>query len=65
MSGFKSLIGVACSMEFSSKPEHWRDTGSSMILIEKIDMPMIKIKPYPDGGSLWININIVKTVREA
>ncbi len=61
--GLKELIGCQCRAEFNLPPSEWPVSGwPAWILVEDVDMPLIKIKSRWEKTSLWVNATLFKTI---
>ena len=55
----KELIGKECAIVFNLPDEDWPIHGyPAWATVEAVDMPMIKL------DDLWVNVSIIKTIKE-
>jgi hypothetical protein len=61
----QSLIGKRCECTFSVEYREWPIAGSpAFVVVEAVDMPMIKMLGDFDEYPIWVSASIIKTIRE-
>ena len=56
-------IGKRCNAEFNLPYKEWPTEGyPANIIIKAVEMPLIMIKSWYGGKSMWINADIIKTI---
>lgn len=59
------LIGKECSAVFSLPSWEWPIAGyPARVVVEDVDMPMVKLRGYWGKEKIWVNASIIQTIRE-
>ena len=59
------LIGKTCICIFSLPPEKWPIAGyPAFVVVESVDMPMLKMRSFHTGESIWINAMFIESIKE-
>jgi len=61
--GLKDLIGKTCRLEFALPAIEWPISGfPAWVIIESVDMPLVKMCSSHGGSSVWVNAGLIKTI---
>lgn len=57
------LVGHRCEIDFLLPATEWPIAGfPAWCIVEKVKLPMLKLRSYYTGKCLWINVAIIKSV---
>ena len=60
----ESLIGKKCWIYFNLPSDEWPVAGSpAFATVEAVEMPLIKLATEFGNDVVWVNANIIKTIR--
>jgi hypothetical protein len=61
----KELIGRLCECVFLLPGNEWPIQGyPAWVIVEDVDMPMVKMCSKFGGKSIWVNVDVIKTIHQ-
>lgn len=58
------LIGHECRCVFNLPPNEWPIEGyPAFVIVDAVDMPMVKMRSKFSGVPMWVNAATIKTIR--
>ena len=59
----KELVLRECIVDFGADRSNWPfNDFTSHVLVEAVDMPMVKMRNMFGGKSVWVNTSIIKKI---
>lgn len=59
----KELIGLRCTAVFNLPDNQWPIAGyPAWVIVDAVDMPMVKMRSMHAGAPLWINAAVIQTI---
>lgn len=59
----KELIGWECCCVFNLPSIEWPIAGyPAWVVVDDVDMPMVKMRSRHGGEAMWLNASIIKTI---
>lgn len=59
----KDLIGRECQCVFNLPFSEWPIAGyPAWVIVDDVDMPMVKMRSTFSGAPMWLNSAIIKTI---
>lgn len=59
----KELIGYECCCVFNLPATEWPISGyPAWVVVDAVDMPMIKMRSQFGGKPMWLHVGLIKTI---